>query len=122
MLEPSVVVPKKLWHTSDKRFLTITEMAEMESRFHWTKFYDPFIYQELSIEVVENSPQEITGAVIEMNDRIDGVWTGSSFPVADFLTQNNLGHNSKAHISSFFIEENKDIFPLSVLRLPNSQY
>jgi len=111
MSEPSVVVPKKLWHTSEKRFLTITEMTEMETRFYWKKFYDHVFYQELSIEVVENTPQEITGAVIEINDRIDGVWAGPSFPVTDFLTKNNLGFSSTAYLSSYFVDENKDLFP-----------
>ena len=86
-------------------------MAEMETRFYWKKFYDPVIYQELSIEVVEITPQEITGAVIEMNDRIDGIWAGSSFPVTNFLTKDNLGYNSKAYLSSYFVDENKDLFP-----------
>jgi len=107
MSEHSVVVPKKLWHTYEKRFLTIKEMAEMETRFHWKTFYDPVIYQELSIEVVENTPQEITGAVVEINDRIDGIWDGCSFPVTDFLTKGNLGYNSKAYLSSFSLRKTK---------------
>jgi len=111
MLEPSVVIPKKLWNTSEKRFLTINEMVEMEAQFHWKSFYGLDIYQELAIEVIENTPQEITGAVTEINDRIDGVWAGPSYPVADFLTKDNLAYNSKAYLSSFFVEENKDIFP-----------
>ena len=103
----NVIVPKKLWHTSEKRYLTIKEMVEMEVRFHWKRLYDDSFFKSLSIEVVENSSEEISGAVTELNDRIDGNWVGPDYPVADFLTEENVGHCSNAYISALFIQENK---------------
>ena len=110
MSRDSVIVPKKLWHTAEKRYLTIKEMVEMEVRFHWKRLYDDSFFKSLSIEVVENSSEEISGAVEELNDRIDGKWVGPNYPVADFLTKENVGHCSNAYISALFIQENKDIF------------
>ena len=110
MSSDSVIVPKKLWHTSEKRYLTIKEMVEMEAHFHWKNLYDDFFFKSLSIEVVENSSEEISGAVTELNDRIDDNWTGPDYFVADFLTKENIGHRSKAYISAYFVEENKDVF------------
>tara|TARA_B100001123_G_C15318152_1_gene1026943 strand:- start:1633 stop:2850 length:1218 start_codon:yes stop_codon:yes gene_type:complete len=106
----NVIVPKKLWHTSEKRFLTIKEMTNMETRFHWKRLYDSSFFKSLSIEVVENTSEEICGAVTELNDRIDGEWNGPDYLVADFLTKDNIGHCSNAYISEFFVRENKDIF------------
>ena len=106
----NVIVPKKLWHTSEKRYLTIKEMVNMEARFHWKRLYDNSFFNSLSIVVVENSSEEISGAVTELNDRIDGKWTGPDYLVADFLTKDNIGHRSSAYISAFFVQENKDIF------------
>jgi putative glycosyltransferase (TIGR04372 family) len=110
MSRDSVIVPKKLWHTTEKRYLTIKEMVEMEARFHWKCLYDDSFFKSLSIEVVENSSEEISGAVTELNDRIDGKWVGPDYPVADFLTKENVGHCSNAYISALFIQNNKDIF------------
>ncbi len=105
-----VLVPKKLWHTSEKRFLTIKEMTEMEIRFYWKRLYDNSFFNSLSIEVIENSAEEICGAVTELNDRIDGNWTGPDYYIADYLTKENIAYRSKAYFSAFFVEENKDVF------------
>ncbi|HIN75942.1 MAG TPA: TIGR04372 family glycosyltransferase [Rhodospirillales bacterium] len=110
MSRDSVVVPKKLWHTSEKRYLTIKEMMEMETRFYWKRLYEKSFFESLSIEVIENSAEDICGAVSELNDRLDGNWTGPDYRVADYLTKENIGHRSKAYISAFFVEENKDVF------------
>ena len=85
-------------------------MINMEARFHWKRLYDSSFFKSLSIEVVENTSEEICGAVTELNDRIDGEWNGPDYLVADFLTKDNIGHCSNAYISAFFVRENKDIF------------
>ena len=110
MSRDSVVVPKKLWHTSEKRYLTIKEMVEMETRFYWKRLYENSFFKSLSVEVIENSAEEICRAVTELNDRIDGNWTGPNYLIADYLTKENVGYRSKAYISAFFVEENRDIF------------
>jgi len=111
MSSHSVVIPKKLWHKREKRYLTMKEMVEMESRFYWKRLYDDLFFQSLAIEVIENSSEEICRAVTELNDRIDGNWTGPNYLIADYLTKENVGYRSKAYISAFFVEENRDIFP-----------
>ena len=110
MSRDSVLVPKKLWYTSERRFLTIKEMIEMEIHFHWKRLYENTFFNSLSIEVIENSAEEISGAVSELNDRIDGNWTGPDYCIADYLTKENVAHRSKAYFSAFFVEENKDVF------------
>ena len=82
----------------------------MEIRFYWKRLYDNSFFNSLSIEVIENSAEEICGAVTELNDRIDGNWTGPDYYIADYLTKENIAHRSKAYFSAFFVEENKDVF------------
>lgn len=65
-----LVVPKLLWLRKDKRYLTFQEILSSEiGHFLNTEQYD-----HLGIDVVENTPEEITAAVIEMDDRLKGTW------------------------------------------------
>lgn len=110
MGENSLVIPKKYWHIKDQRFLTIHEMIDMERQFYWKKFYRDDFFEHLGVEMIENSADEVYGAVTEMNSRIDGNWTGTTYPVASYLTSSNLARRSKALFPSQFVESNYDIF------------
>jgi len=63
-------IPKTLWLRSEKRWLTLREILESEiGRFK----YDAQ-YAEHGIEVVDNTPDEITALAIEMEERLCGTW------------------------------------------------
>jgi putative glycosyltransferase (TIGR04372 family) len=63
-------IPKKLWSTKYKRFLTFREQVEIEGN----KWVEKIPYADLGIEIIDNSAEEILAVTKEMNDRIDGVW------------------------------------------------
>jgi putative glycosyltransferase (TIGR04372 family) len=63
-----IVLPKRLWHIRDRRFLTFDEMIE-----RWSfGFYKN--YRENGIEVIDNSHEELKSATIEMHERLVGEW------------------------------------------------
>lgn len=66
----NLVIFKKHYLTTEKRFLSIREMMEVEIKAK----YDGHKYAQYGIEMVENSAEEILDLVIEMNERLDGVW------------------------------------------------
>lgn len=66
----SLFIPKKLWLQKDKRFLTFREILDSGiGRFLYTEQYE-----KSGIEVVQNTPEEITAVAIEMDERLKGNW------------------------------------------------
>ncbi len=106
MREGSVVIPKKYWVSDQKRFLTIREMVELENKFEWKNLYKNGFLEQLGLEVIANTSEEIVGAMIEINDRIDGCWDGLEYPVKDILKPHNMASRSRAYMGSTFIELN----------------
>jgi len=65
-------IPKKIWFAKEDRFLSFKEILRSDiGTFALNNQYD-----ELGLEVVENSPQEIAALVKEMDSRLDGSWAG----------------------------------------------
>jgi len=63
-------IPKKLWLQEEHRFLTFRETLDSEiGRFLHTEQHE-----QLGIEVVENTPEEITAVAVEMDERLKGTW------------------------------------------------
>jgi len=72
-------IPKKLWLRSEKRFLTLAEI--LDSPIGWAFRADDTAprllldqYHEASVEIVDNSPDEITALAVEMHERLEGTW------------------------------------------------
>ena len=68
----SIILPKKILNLKNNRFLTFKEIFEYEgegiSSIHTT--VDP--YKKNNLNYIDNSPQEILDAVIEMEDKLIG--------------------------------------------------
>ena len=65
-------IPKKLWLWERRRFMTFREIFDSEvAAFRATQ-----PYEEAGIEVIENSPEEITDLAAEMDERLKGTWQG----------------------------------------------
>lgn len=63
-------IPRKLWITSEKRFMAFREILESGAgRFTSTKQYE-----KMGIEIIENTPEEIASVTIEMDERLKGTW------------------------------------------------
>lgn len=63
-------IPKKLWSKKYNRFLTFGEI--LQSGIGRSYFEEE--YEKNGIEIIENTPEEITAVTLEMEERIKGVW------------------------------------------------
>jgi len=71
MLKPwTSFIPKKLWLTTEKRYLTLSEILERGVG----DIYTPRELNPHGIIIHDNTPDEITDAVQEMEARLDGTW------------------------------------------------
>lgn len=65
---------KKHWLTEQNRFMTFREILDSGAgRFNRTEQYE-----DLGIEIIDNSPEEITALVTEMHLRLSGTWQSSA--------------------------------------------
>ncbi len=63
-------IPKKLWLRKENRFLTFREILNSGvGRFLRTEQYE-----QLGIEVIENTPEELTAVAVEMDERLKSKW------------------------------------------------
>jgi putative glycosyltransferase (TIGR04372 family) len=65
-----LVIPKKLWLRGEKRFLTFREIIDSGVG----RFASDAEFEEEGIDLIENTPEEITALALEMDDRINGTW------------------------------------------------
>ncbi|MDP2939768.1 MAG: TIGR04372 family glycosyltransferase [Candidatus Omnitrophota bacterium] len=63
-------IPKKLWLKKEKRLLTFREIIDSDI----VGFNRSEVYEKHGIEVIENTPEEITSAVLEMEAMVSGEW------------------------------------------------
>jgi putative glycosyltransferase (TIGR04372 family) len=103
----SMHVPQKLWIKKEKRFMKLSEMVGMEEKYSRREFVDTF--DKMGIEPIKNNEEEIAGAIMEMNARLDGTWDKERDIFKKYLTKSNLSFSSKAILSTTFLEMNPDI-------------
>ncbi len=65
-----LVIFKKLYLTTEKRILSFKEIIHSDIG----NCADGDVLKKRGIEVIENTPQEIEDVVLEMEDRLKGVW------------------------------------------------
>jgi putative glycosyltransferase (TIGR04372 family) len=66
----NLFIPKKLWLREEHRFLTFREILDSGVG----RFIENEQYEKYGIEVIENTPEEITALAIEMDERLKGTW------------------------------------------------
>lgn len=69
-MQENMLIPKKYYSKRAKKYLSMKAIARYERLFG----DDTSRYEERGIEILENTPQEILDAVVEMNERLDGNW------------------------------------------------
>ena len=72
-LQKSLIIPKKLYLSEEKRFLNFRELIYSEIRVSGRSVD----YEIRGIEVIENSPEEILAVASEMDERLNGTWETS---------------------------------------------
>jgi putative glycosyltransferase (TIGR04372 family) len=66
-----IFIPKKLRRRGDGEWLSLAEIAALAADHD---VYRAHAYDELGIDVVDNTAEEIRDVVLEMDERIDGTW------------------------------------------------
>ena len=63
--------PKKLWLRDERRFLTFREIlgGDLGTAIRGQQ------YDQIGIEPMESTPEEITALAVEMDERLKGTWT-----------------------------------------------
>lgn len=106
-------IPKKLWLRKEARFLTFPEILNSEIGTYGVSKSKK--YDDDGIDVIENTPEEITNLAIEMDDRLNGRWQTKE---EDEELQRRfwlLFKNSKFHkkitirISAEFLRQNQEL-------------
>ena len=107
---PNVLfIPKRLWSQEKQRFLTFREIVrtDVADMRHSQQF------DERGIEHRENTSEEIAAVVVEMEDRLDGNWQGTTEDEQlqekfwSLYPPNKLGRASQARIGAQFLRENQ---------------
>ena len=63
-------MPKKLWLRDKDRYMTFREILDSGvGRFSFSQLYDDY-----GIDIIENTPEEISQAAMEMDNRLDNNW------------------------------------------------
>lgn len=68
-----ICIPKKFWLRDEGRFMTIREILRCGA----SMFARSYQYDQMSIELMDNTPEEISAAVFEMEERLKGTWQSS---------------------------------------------
>ena len=102
---------KKLWLRRERRFMTFREIFESGvGRFLRTEQYD-----RVEIEVVENTPDEITQVVVEKDERLKGTWETTEEDEElqrrfwTLFKKSELHGIIKARIGAEFLRQNKNL-------------
>ncbi|MBF0570601.1 MAG: TIGR04372 family glycosyltransferase [Candidatus Omnitrophica bacterium] len=106
-----VCLPKKLWLTGEKRFLTFREIVKSEIAF----YFEAQQYQKRGLEVVENTSEEIRDAVEEMTARLENRWeTNEEYEDLQrrfwsLYEPNEILRVFRARIGAKFLMQNQDL-------------
>lgn len=113
-----IAIFKKEYSHRLGRLLSLDEMLEAEAvaRYNGRK------YDEMGIEMIENTPEEILDATIEMNERMDGIWVETEEDIElqkafdDFKKRmmKKLDYTElqvfSVKVGTMFLKKNKDTF------------
>lgn len=111
LVSGSVLLPKRVWLNNQNREMTFREMVSE----YGDLLDDGSFLNKHGIEFIENTPNEILAAAVEMEDRLAGRWktTKEDQELHDrFLTildQYEPGIKCKTRLSAAFLRENQHL-------------
>ena len=105
-------IPKKIWSTKEKRYLSFREMINSPILLSWQGSQ---FSKDDNLVPVENTAQEILDLAIEMNQRLDGKWVTT--PQDEILQQqfkslfsaDPHSYGFPSRIGAQFLRENKEL-------------
>ena len=110
-LKNTIFIPKKLWIINERRFMKFSEIFESGAgRFTHTEQYN-----ELGLDVIENTPKEIKDAVSEMEARLDNLWSENKEDEKlqkrfwELFPRSELHGKIRSRIGAAFLRQNIDL-------------
>jgi putative glycosyltransferase (TIGR04372 family) len=106
-----LMIFKKLWLKKEKRFMSFREIKDSELGMALGED----VYQRWDVEVVENSPEEIRDAVVEMDERLNGTWqTNDEYEFLQgrfwaMFKPDRWNKVFRARVGSKFLMQNQDL-------------
>ena len=105
-----MVITKKFFSVEKNRLLTYREILSRGNGVYG----DLGLVAESGIQLIESTSAEICAAAVEMNDRIDGLWTDTE---EDIVLQNQFWdifgvdrfRNPELRIGAEFLRSNNDL-------------
>jgi len=104
-------ISKKLWLREEHHFLTFREILDLEGG----RILGSEQYEQLGIEVVENTPEEITALAIEMDERLKGTWKTTEEDEElqrrfwSLFKPSELNGVFLSHIGTEFLRQNREL-------------
>ncbi|MEO5374088.1 MAG: tetratricopeptide repeat protein [Alphaproteobacteria bacterium] len=104
-------LPKKLWLRRENRFMTFREVIESGAG----RFQRSDQYVKADIDIRPCSPEEITAAVLELHDRVTGVWQTTEEDedlqrrFRALFKPSSLQQRVLARVSADFLRRNRDL-------------
>lgn len=108
-----LTIPKKLWLRSEKRFLTFREIMESGIGRFGKEEYEQ--YEQLGIEIVENTPEEIIAVAKETDERLKGAWQtteedeGLQRRFWSLFEQSEVHGKIASRIGAEFLRQNREL-------------
>jgi putative glycosyltransferase (TIGR04372 family) len=109
---PNIIsVPKKYWFIQKKRYMTFTEIFKSGAG----KLLHTEQYEKLQIELIENTPEEIADATLEMHERLNGTWETNEEDEElqkrfwEMLPKSELHGEFRARIGTEFLRQNQEL-------------
>jgi putative glycosyltransferase (TIGR04372 family) len=105
----ALFIPKTLRLRRDGRLLTFREILGSDIR----TYFATDDYERAGIDVIENTPEDITAVALEMDDRIAGRWQPGADDdrlqerFNDILTECGLSDSGPCRIGSAFLREHR---------------
>lgn len=109
--ENYLFIPKKLWLSAERRFLTFEQILKSGIG----RYLSSRQYEQMGIEVIENTPQEISDAAIEMDKRLKGTWQESEEDKQlqkhfwELFKISDLNHIFLSRIGAQFLRQNQEL-------------
>jgi len=103
---------KKLWWKKEQRFMTFKEIID----FGAGRFLFSQQYEQLGVDIIENTPEEIEALVVEMDERLHGTWVTTEEDEQfqeqfwSIFPKNNDWHGEiSGRIGADFLRRNKEL-------------
>lgn len=106
---------KKLWMRDEHRFMTFREILESGVG----RFLTTAQYEKCNLEIVDNTPEEIEAAALEMDDRLKGTWHTTEEDDElqrqfwSLFKQSEINRVFLSRIGAEFLRQNRELLPMS---------